>query len=109
PSSPAPAAEASRPAAEASRAEAPSSKVVDINRGARQTPEPAQASDLPVAPAAPSVRRMAREVGVDINKVPGTGPDGRISVDDVKAYAKRIVTEASSAQGAAPRAAEPLP
>lgn len=103
-----PAAEATRPSGD-SRGEAPSNKVVDISRGARPSPEPAQAPDLPVAPAAPSVRRMARELGVDINKVPGDGPDGRISVDDVKAYAKRIVTEASSGQGAVSRAAEPLP
>jgi len=43
------------------------------------------------APAAPSVRRIARELGVDINKVPGSGEDGRISMDDVKAYVKRIL------------------
>lgn len=42
------------------------------------------------APAAPSVRRIARELGVDINKVPGTGKDGRISMDDVKAYVKAL-------------------
>ena len=41
------------------------------------------------APAAPSVRRIARELGVDINKVPGSGEDGRISMDDVKAYVKK--------------------
>jgi len=104
----APAAEATRPSGD-SRGEAPSNKVVDISRGARPSPEPAQAPDLPVAPAAPSVRRMARELGVDISKVPGDGPDGRISVEDVKAYAKRIVTDASSGQGAVSRAAEPLP
>lgn len=42
------------------------------------------------APAAPSVRRIARELGVDINKVPGTGKDSRISMDDVKAYVKAL-------------------
>ncbi len=42
------------------------------------------------APAAPSVRRLAREIGVDINKVPGTGPGGRITMDDVKAYSKKL-------------------
>ncbi len=42
------------------------------------------------APAAPSVRRLAREIGVDINKVSGTGPYGRISIDDVKAYSKKL-------------------
>ncbi len=42
------------------------------------------------APAAPSVRRIAREIGVDINKVPGTGYGGRISMDDVKAFSKKL-------------------
>jgi len=42
------------------------------------------------APAAPSVRRIAREIGVDINKVLGTGPNGRISMDDVKAFSKKL-------------------
>ncbi|HEY7171233.1 MAG TPA: 2-oxo acid dehydrogenase subunit E2 [Vicinamibacterales bacterium] len=89
---------------------APSSKVVDISRGTRSAAEPVL-PDQPIAPAAPSVRRMARELGVDINQVAGSGPNGRISTDDVKAYAKRIVTEMTSgaaAQGAA-FAAEPLP
>src|SRR5205823_5249288 len=60
-------------------------KVVDISRGARPAAEPA-APETPPAPAAPSVRRMARELGVDIDDVPGTDANGRISVDDVKAY-----------------------
>jgi len=51
------------------------------------------------APAAPSVRRIARELGVDINKVPGSGQDGRISMDDVKAYVKKIMTGKSEAVG----------
>jgi len=42
-------------------------------------------------PAAPSVRRLARELGVDIHNVAGSGPGGRISEDDVKAYAKSLV------------------
>ena len=83
-------------------------KVVDINRGARQASEPSAASELPVAPAAPSVRRMARELGVDINQVDGSGPQGRISVEDVKAHAKRLVTGSAKAQGGA-TAPEPLP
>jgi pyruvate dehydrogenase E2 component (dihydrolipoamide acetyltransferase) len=43
-------------------------------------------------PAAPHVRRLAREIGVDIYEVKGSGPGGRISEDDVKAYAKSLVT-----------------
>src|SRR5262245_10440218 len=80
--------------------------VVDISRGARAPAEPA-APESPPAPAAPSVRRMARELGVDINEVPGSGPSGRISVEDVKGHAKRILE--SARQGGAPAAAIPLP
>jgi pyruvate dehydrogenase E2 component (dihydrolipoamide acetyltransferase) len=43
-------------------------------------------------PAAPHVRRLARELGVDIHNVAGTGPGSRISEDDVKAYAKSLLT-----------------
>lgn len=39
-----------------------------------------------VAPAAPSIRRLARELGVDIYQVQGTGPGGRISEQDVRSY-----------------------
>ena len=42
------------------------------------------------APAAPSVRRLAREIGVNVNDVNGSGPGGRISLDDVKAYSKSL-------------------
>ncbi len=55
-------------------------------------------------PAAPHVRRLAREVGVDIYDVKGTGPGGRISEDDVKAHAKSLLQAASAAAQAAPRA-----
>jgi pyruvate dehydrogenase E2 component (dihydrolipoamide acetyltransferase) len=50
-------------------------------------------------PAAPHVRRLARELGIDIHNVPGSGPGGRISEDDVKLYAKSLIT--SAATGAA--------
>ena len=55
-------------------------------------------------PAAPHVRRLAREVGVDIYEVRGSGPGGRISDDDVKAYAKSLLQAASAAAQAPPRA-----
>lgn len=60
-----------------------------------------------LAPAAPSVRRVARETGVDINLVPGTGPGGRISAEDVMHYARDII-RGKPAAGGAPSAA-PLP
>lgn len=51
---------------------------------------PANATALPVA-AAPSVRQLAREIGVDIAQVPGNGPGGRVSIGDVKNYAKQLL------------------
>ncbi len=45
-------------------------------------------------PAAPSTRRLARELGVDITEVTGTGPGGRVSADDVKRHTKERVSAA---------------
>ena len=53
-------------------------------------------------PAAPSVRRLARELGLDIQSVPGSGPGGRISHEDVKAHAKQLLTSAGPAREAGP-------
>ena len=50
----------------------------------------------PVA-AAPHVRRLARELGIDIHDVKGAGPGGRISEDDVKAQAKAMLGAAAQA------------
>ena len=63
------------------------------------------ASAGPAAPAAPSVRRLAREIGVDINQVQGSGPGGRISLDDVKEHARRILSSVGAAGASAPAAA----
>ncbi|MCF7972456.1 MAG: 2-oxo acid dehydrogenase subunit E2 [Phycisphaerae bacterium] len=72
---------------------------------------PASPPESTLAPGAPSVRRFAREIGIDINAVTGSGPHGRISVDDVKAYAKQLNTgRAPQAAGAAISSAlPPLP
>jgi pyruvate dehydrogenase E2 component (dihydrolipoamide acetyltransferase) len=43
--------------------------------------------------ASPSVRKFARELGVDLGRVSGTGRKGRITQDDVKAFVKRALTE----------------
>lgn len=49
-------------------------------------------------PAAPSVRMFAREIGVAIEQVQGTGPGGRISVDDVKKYARSLRGDSTSVE-----------
>jgi pyruvate dehydrogenase E2 component (dihydrolipoamide acetyltransferase) len=96
-------AERARPSAPAGAA----SNVVAISRAARPAPEPASSS-APPAPASPSVRRMARELGVDVEQVQGTGADRRISIEDVKAHAKQLIETAARGDGAAAGAA-PLP
>ena len=62
------------------------SGVVDMGRGREGDQKRSP------APASPSVRRAARELGVDIYQVKGTGPGGRISDDDVKAYVKSMMS-----------------
>jgi pyruvate dehydrogenase E2 component (dihydrolipoamide acetyltransferase) len=70
--------------------------VVEIARAVpRLAPEPAEAPSAPV-PAPPSVRRLARELGVDISRVSGSGPGGRIAPDDVKGFAKAVVSGGGS-------------
>jgi len=108
---------------DAQEADAPKPKrgeVVDISRGARaQQPLPAPAAEEPAgptAPAAPSVRRMARELGVDIRSVTGSGEGGRISVEDLQQYVKGVMSGAGPAQqagsaspGGAGIVSQPLP
>ncbi len=64
----------------------------------------ARPSDAPRgrAHASPGVRRFARELGVDLFYVPGSGPKGRIIKEDVQAYVKRTLSEGKPA--AAPSA-----
>ena len=52
------------------------------------------------AHAGPAVRQLARELGVDLAKVKGSGVKGRITQDDVKAFVKRVLTAAPTAPGA---------
>jgi len=81
-------------------------KVVDIAAGrpaaaVAAVPAPSAASVVTAAPAAPSVRRLAREIGVDVSQVTGTGPGGRITQDDVKEFAKRVMNSFGSGGQAA--------
>ncbi|MFW6245881.1 MAG: 2-oxo acid dehydrogenase subunit E2 [Tangfeifania sp.] len=55
--------------------------------------------DLSDVPASPSVRRLAREMDVDITKVKGSGPGNRISAEDVKHYAEEPETAPAEKAG----------
>lgn len=87
-------------------------EVVDISRrqaADRPAPPAPPAEEVPIdegpAPAAaPSVRRLARELGVDIRSVNGSGPDGRINPEDVQSFVRSAM-----AGGGGGVAAVPLP
>jgi pyruvate dehydrogenase E2 component (dihydrolipoamide acetyltransferase) len=80
---------------------------------ARRTPEaarPASATALPPidestfsrAHASPSVRKFARELGVDLGRVKGSGQKGRVLLDDVKLFVKSVMSGAVSTGPALP-------
>jgi pyruvate dehydrogenase E2 component (dihydrolipoamide acetyltransferase) len=58
-----------------------------------------------ISHASPSVRKYARELGVDVTKVIGTSAKGRISQEDVQAYVKNIMTGQAASPAGAPVAA----
>jgi pyruvate dehydrogenase E2 component (dihydrolipoamide acetyltransferase) len=76
-----------------------------VSKPAAAPPPPASAPrvDEGPAPATPATRRLARELGVDLRGVRGTGPGGRITDDDVRASAGKP----SSASAAPARADAP--
>jgi pyruvate dehydrogenase E2 component (dihydrolipoamide acetyltransferase) len=104
---PAPAAAAPAPAAPAPAAAAPAPAATPA-----PTAAPAPAAAAPAAApaeatatagkahASPSIRKFARELGVDLSRVPGSGPKGRITQQDVQNFVKGVM-----AGGAAPAAA----
>src|SRR5215468_4742318 len=59
-------------------------------------PAPTARRDGPV-PATPSTRRLARELGVNLNAVNGSGPGGRVTDDDVRAAAAGPATSGAAA------------
>ncbi|GGS32686.1 dihydrolipoyllysine-residue acetyltransferase [Deinococcus knuensis] len=113
----APAAPAAAPAPAASASAAPAAPAAaapaqPAGAPAAQAAAPAQSGTQNpqtfdgrhVVPAAPSVRRLAREIGVDIHAVQGTGIAGRISEEDVR---RTGGTPTVTAPAAAPAAAQP--
>lgn len=70
---------------QAEKKDADTDNVISITK---QETEDIDQSNIERVPASPSVRRLAREIGVDISSVAGSGPGGRISEEDVKAFAK---------------------
>jgi pyruvate dehydrogenase E2 component (dihydrolipoamide acetyltransferase) len=93
---PAPAAAASAPApAVAPAAPAPAA----ASAAAAAAPAASQGSVQTgkLAHASPSIRKFARELGVDLGKVPGSGPKGRITQLDVQNYVKGVMAGTTAA------------
>lgn len=100
---PAPAASAPVPAA--TPAPVPAAAPAPVAAPVAAAPAPAVAGVATAAAgkshASPSIRKFARELGVDLSKVPGTAPKGRITQQDVQNYVKGVVAGAANAPVAA--------
>ncbi|HET7766198.1 MAG TPA: dihydrolipoyllysine-residue acetyltransferase [Burkholderiales bacterium] len=90
------------PAAAPALKPAPPAPVVPIGRPAPAAPEVARAAGT-VPHASPSVRKFARELGVDLARVKGSGPKGRITQADVQEFVKGVMRGASPATAPAAR------
>jgi pyruvate dehydrogenase E2 component (dihydrolipoamide acetyltransferase) len=76
-----------------------------------QAPPAEEEAPAGVEPAAsPSIRRMARELGIDLRKIHGSEPGGRVAMADVRAYIERLQRLAEAPRAAtAGAAAQPPP
>jgi pyruvate dehydrogenase E2 component (dihydrolipoamide acetyltransferase) len=72
-------------------------------------PSEAAIEDAVPAPAGPATRRLARELGVDLHVVSGSGPGGRITSEDVQAYVRERLAAPSGGAAAGGFAVPPLP
>ena len=102
---------AAGPASVAKRAPAPAAPEPEETAVGEESTETGDAvSTPPAAPvASPSVRRAARELGIDLSKVRGSEPGGRIVIGDVRAYIQRLIKAAARpVSGAAGAPARPV-
>lgn len=60
-------------------------------------------------PASPSIRKLARDIGLDLTRVRGTAHGGRITLEDIRAHIQRLQAIAFSQQPAAPQPVAPAP
>jgi pyruvate dehydrogenase E2 component (dihydrolipoamide acetyltransferase) len=103
---PAPAA-ASTPASAPAPAATPSPVAAPAERVAPTAALPAHeptAVQGQLPHASPSVRKFARELGVPLDELKGTGPKGRITQDDVQAFTKAVMSGAASTKAIAAKA-----
>ncbi|WP_027008763.1 dihydrolipoyllysine-residue acetyltransferase [Conchiformibius kuhniae] len=108
------------PTAETTPPPAPKAEAAPVQAAAPAPQVPQQPSPAPAAPkaafgdtpvneaafakahAGPSVRKLARELGVDLGLVNGTGAKGRVLAEDVKGFVKGVMQNGGAVQAAAP-------
>ncbi|WP_371185921.1 dihydrolipoyllysine-residue acetyltransferase [Thalassotalea maritima] len=91
----------SAPAMEPTPTQAPVTQAVANKAAVTSAPQSAlQNSENGKALASPAVRRVARELGVNIHQVPGSGPKGRVFKDDVRNFANGVSDVAASTPSA---------
>ncbi|HEX4070137.1 MAG TPA: 2-oxo acid dehydrogenase subunit E2, partial [Planctomycetaceae bacterium] len=91
-SSPAPAAKSQKLAAEPKSTEAPTRPAATPTIVGSRTAADGNGHEEAPVPAGPATRRLARELGVDLHRVSGSGPGGRITTDDVQAFVRSLTT-----------------
>lgn len=74
-----------------------------------EAPSPPPAAGKNKVAAAPATRRLARELGIDITTVNGTGPGGKVLPEDVKAAVQGTAEDAAGPEPADTEVDEPLP
>ncbi|MDE1989674.1 MAG: dihydrolipoyllysine-residue acetyltransferase, partial [Betaproteobacteria bacterium] len=90
---------ASPPAPVPAAAAAPAPAKTVAAEPAPATPSPVDQEQFLKAHASPSVRLFARELGVDLSKVKGSGPKGRVLREDVQGYVKNLLQAGSQGTG----------
>ena len=99
------AAPAAKPAAKKAPAKsAPEPEVEETVEDAVEVEEEADSSVVPVA--SPSIRKMTRELGINLAKIKGSANGGRIVIGDVRAYVQRLI-KAAAKPASAPAVAAP--
>ncbi|HEV3157082.1 MAG TPA: dihydrolipoyllysine-residue acetyltransferase [Candidatus Baltobacteraceae bacterium] len=86
-----PAQQATAPAPQAASSERPAPAQTSL-----VSAEPSSASSNGIVHASPAIRRFARELGVGLQIVSGTGPNGRVTREDVQGYVKRALSASSA-------------
>jgi pyruvate dehydrogenase E2 component (dihydrolipoamide acetyltransferase) len=92
-----------RPAATVPPLHKPQQPIID-----RPSPAPPPAEER-IVPAGPATRRLARELGVDLRQVRGSGRHGRVVEEDIKEYVRQLASGAAAAMPASGGGIQPPP